>query len=132
MRGRDVVLRHPPPEIDQRVYRASLSSQVLGVPKAFYVYLPPSYPGTERRFPVLYLLRGHEREWVHPAEDGSRHGTVIDVYLHLLEQRRVGEMILVFPGLTSAWDLSVGERTFARCASVKGGMTGGRSLRRPF
>jgi len=95
------VLGRPPLEIDQRVWRVTVPSRALGVPKAFYIYLPPSYGRTDRQYPVLYLLRGHEREWVNAAEDGSRGGTVIDVYLQLLERRQVGEMILVFPGLTS-------------------------------
>jgi predicted alpha/beta superfamily hydrolase len=99
--GHRAIISRPPLDIDQRVWRVTVSSRALGIAKAFYVFLPPSYGRNERRYPVLYLLRGHEREWVNAAEDGSRGGTVIDVYLRLLQQRRVGEMILVFPGLTS-------------------------------
>jgi S-formylglutathione hydrolase FrmB len=51
---------------------------------------------------VLYLLRGHEREWLHVDEDGSRHGlNVLDVYERLLYKGQVGPMILVMPGITS-------------------------------
>lgn len=73
----------------------------MGVRKAFYVYLPPTYADSDARLPVLYLLRGHEREWINPAEDRTRRGTVVDVYLRLLAAGTVGPMILVFPGLTS-------------------------------
>jgi hypothetical protein len=91
--------------IDARARRISLSSRTLGVQKSFYVSLPPGYhsmPNSRRRYPVLYLFRGHEHEWVHRFQDKSRHGrTVIDVYRHLLSKGLVGPMILVFPGISS-------------------------------
>jgi len=75
----------------------------LGIEKSFYIYLPPSDDSTtETRFPVLYLFRGHEKEWVNPREDASRQGeTVIDVYEELLAAGEIGPMILVFPGISS-------------------------------
>ncbi len=91
----------PPPEIDPRVVRVSVASQALGVRKAFYVYVPCGSLSPGRRYPVLYLLRGHEREWVNPREDATRSGTVIDVYERLLRAGSIGPMVLVFPGLTS-------------------------------
>lgn len=81
--------------------RISLRSGVLGVRKVLYVALPPAYDAVDGRYPVLYLLRGHEREWVNAHEDASRRGTVVDVYRELLAAGAVGQMILVFPGLTS-------------------------------
>jgi hypothetical protein len=91
----------PPPGIDPRVQRITLWSAALGVRKSLYVALPPAYDARDGRYPVLYLLRGHEREWVNPAEDGSRRGTALDVYRALLTAGHAGSMILVFPGLTS-------------------------------
>lgn len=91
--------------IDPRARHVTIQSQALGVEKNFYVSLPPGYAGgqgSNRRYPVLYLFRGHEREWVHRRQDKSRRGrTVIDVYLELLARGRVGPMILVFPGISS-------------------------------
>lgn len=87
---------------DPRVALVTVDSAVLGIKKSFYIYLPPDYSSEESRYPVLYLFRGHEKEWVNPREDGSRRGqTVIDVYEELLAAGEVGEMILVFPGVSS-------------------------------
>jgi enterochelin esterase-like enzyme len=100
---RGSVLSHRP--IDPRAKRMTLLSTALGVEKNFYVALPPGYSSavnSRERYPTLYLLRGHEREWVHRQQDHSRHGrTVIDVYRQLLEDGKVGPMILVFPGTSS-------------------------------
>src|SRR5437016_2525885 len=91
--------------IDPRVRRIHIRSGVLGVRKNFYVALPPGYArasNSDRRYPTLYLFRGHEREWIHRQQDRSRRGrTVIDVYRELLEEGEVGPMILVFPGISS-------------------------------
>jgi S-formylglutathione hydrolase FrmB len=95
-------LRRP---VDARVRRVTLDSRVLGVKKSFYVGLPPGYgraASAQKRYPVLYLFRGHEREWVHRWQDKSRQGrTVVDVYRELLHEGAVGEIILVFPGISS-------------------------------
>jgi pimeloyl-ACP methyl ester carboxylesterase len=91
--------------IDVRVRRITMQSRALGIEKSFYVSLPPGYgrvANAEQRYAVLYLFRGHEREWVHRFQDKSRHGqTVIDVYRQLQEEGSVGPMILVFPGISS-------------------------------
>jgi S-formylglutathione hydrolase FrmB len=87
---------------DPRATSARLHSHILGVARGLYLYLPPEYSAApRRRFPALYLLRGHEREWVNPREDDSRHGTVIDAYERLRAQGAVGPMILVMPGMSS-------------------------------
>jgi hypothetical protein len=91
--------------IDARARRVTIESAALGVKKSFYVSLPPGYSrgaNAVARYPVLYLFRGHEHEWVHRQQDRSRHGrTVIDVYRALLKEGKVGPMILVFPGISS-------------------------------
>ncbi|HEX9990330.1 MAG TPA: alpha/beta hydrolase-fold protein [Chloroflexia bacterium] len=92
--------------VDPRVRLVKLESKALGVAKRFYIALPPGYkrPGNKDiRYPVLYLFRGHEREWVHRWQDKSRRGrTVVDVYRDLLAGGKVGPMILVFPGISSS------------------------------
>lgn len=91
--------------IDPRARRITLHSDVLGVDKSFYFSLPPGYhrvANMHRRYPVLYLFRGHEHEWIHRWQDKSRHGrTVIDVYRQLLKEGKIGPVILVFPGISS-------------------------------
>ncbi|HEX2912737.1 MAG TPA: alpha/beta hydrolase-fold protein [Chloroflexia bacterium] len=73
--------------------------------KSFYIYLPPDYAQPDQqqqRYPVLYLFRGHEREWVNLHEDSSRGGrSIVDVYLELYRKGQVGPMILVCPGISS-------------------------------
>lgn len=89
---------------DPRVETLRIDSVALGLEKVVYVYTPPGYdPAREAGYPVLYLFRGHEREWINDQEDASRgDNNVIDVYEGLLEAGEVGEMILVFPGVSSA------------------------------
>lgn len=94
-----------PKPIDPRAEHITLRSKILGIEKSFYIALPPGYNSAEeqsRRYPTLYLFRGHEHEWVHRHQDKSRRGrTVIDVYRALLEEGLVGPLILVFPGISS-------------------------------
>src|SRR5690349_14386530 len=98
---REILKRRIERPIDARVRRVTLPSKTLGVNKSFYVSLPPGYhriANADLHYPTLYLFRGHEREWVHRFQDKSRHGqTVVDVYRDLLEEGKVGPMILVFP-----------------------------------
>lgn len=87
---------------DRRAQVVTWFSPALGVAKRFQIYLPPPYAGSTERYPVLYLLRGHEREWLNGAEDRSRQGhNVLDVYERLCFEGRIGPLILVMPGLTS-------------------------------
>jgi enterochelin esterase-like enzyme len=88
---------------DPRVEKVSLDSPILGIEKSFFIYVPPDVETSATEgYPVLYLFRGHEKEWVNPDEDPSRQGqTVIDVYEELRESGAVGPMILVFPGMSS-------------------------------
>jgi S-formylglutathione hydrolase FrmB len=89
-----------PPAIDPRAQPIQIRSAALGVTRRCYVYVPPDAL-LQRRLPTLYLLRGHEREWVNRTEDQSRVGTAIDVYEQLHTNGAVGPLILVFPGLAS-------------------------------
>ena len=90
----------------QRVQASSielhvLQSDILGREMRYNILLPEGYENGSERYPVLYLLRGHEREWVNPTEDGSRRGTIQTVYDALYSQGLVGRMIIVMPGLSA-------------------------------
>jgi pimeloyl-ACP methyl ester carboxylesterase len=86
---------------DPRARRVSFFSPALGIARSFYIYIPPDLPPGARA-PAVYLLRGHEREWINAHEDTSRAGrTVIDAYLHQRARGAIGPLILVFPGLSS-------------------------------
>lgn len=89
--------------LDTRAQKITIDSAALGVPKSFYIYTPPGYDARPaRRYPVVYLFRGHESEWINRNQDATRGGRdVIDVYEELLAAGNVGPMILVFPGISS-------------------------------
>ncbi len=89
---------------DARVQRVQHLSRALGIPKMFFIYVPPrAAEHPEERYPVLFLFRGHEREWINPTEDLARGDrNVIDVYEDLLAQGKIGPMVLVFPGIASS------------------------------
>ncbi len=90
-------------QVDQRTVALTIPSKALGISKVCYVYVPPEATTYGQRLPTLYLLRGHEREWVNPHEDESRGGlTAIDVYERLRRTGAIGPLILVMPGLASA------------------------------
>ncbi|HEY0736456.1 MAG TPA: alpha/beta hydrolase-fold protein [Herpetosiphonaceae bacterium] len=88
--------------LDQRAQAVTIRSKALGISKRFYIYAPPGAKKQRDPLPVIYLFRGHEREWINPQQDDSRQGrTVIDVYEELLQAGSVGPMVLVFPGVCS-------------------------------
>jgi hypothetical protein len=75
-------------------------SSILSMQKNFNVFLPEGYDQESDRYPVIYLFRGHEREWANPYEDGSRVGNIKTVADRLYSQGAIGKMIFIMPGLT--------------------------------
>ena len=69
--------------------------------KHVYVYEPAALE-TTHQVPVVYLFRGHEREWVNIDEDTSRKSsTAIEDVDFLITKGVLPPMILVMPGLNS-------------------------------
>jgi esterase/lipase superfamily enzyme len=96
-----VALAEKPSRFDPRATRFIHKSSVLGLQKSFFAYVPALPAG--QRCGALYLFRGHEREWVNPAEDATTGGrTVIDVLEALIKAKACGPLILIFPGMSSA------------------------------
>ncbi len=88
---------------DSRIELVTINSAALGISKSFNIYLPDGYDGGSQRYPVIYLFRGHENEWVNPNEDPSRGGKNIkNVADELVQAGQIGGIILVMPGLSSA------------------------------
>lgn len=79
---------------------ASFQSQALGIEKRYFIYLPPRY-SSGQRFPVVYLFRGHEKEWQDRQQDKSRSQNACDVAEELFLSRTIKEMILVMPSTSS-------------------------------
>lgn len=79
-----------------------LHSKHLGIRKPYYVYEPPGL--AERKdVPVIYLFRGHEREWVNRQEDASRRrSTAIQDLDQLIHEERLPPMVAVMPGLNTS------------------------------
>ena len=88
---------------DERIERVDFFSQSLAMTRTFYVYVPPEVRSDpDLRVPSVYLVRGHEREWVNKNEDSSRNDqNVIDVYEELRATKAVEPMIMIFPGFTN-------------------------------
>ena len=94
-------LQSATPIYDRRCRHITFFSPALGINKSFYIFVPPDLADGQC-VPALYLLRGHEREWINTQEDPSRGGkNVIDVYERLRVVGHVGPLILIFPGMTS-------------------------------
>ncbi len=84
-----------------RLRSYKLYSRHLRYVKSFYVYEPAGLASLTQ-VPVLYLFRGHEREWVNIREDSSRHSsTAIEDIDLLIERQTLPPLIVVMPGLTS-------------------------------
>ena len=82
--------------------KKSFFSKILGVKKHYNIYLPPGYKKSDKRYPVLYLFRGHEDEWFDPYMDHSRGGCAIQHLAdELIRNGIIGEMIIVGVSMTS-------------------------------
>ena len=85
-------------------------SRALGISKPFYIYEPPRFDFCEE-LPMLYLFRGHEREWVNIREDQSRtKSTAIEDIDRLILDGLLPPLLIVLPGLNSSnnWISSLG------------------------
>jgi S-formylglutathione hydrolase FrmB len=86
-----------------RLVRLRVRSAALEATRTVLVYLPTAYRRDRRaRFPAVYLLRGHEREWANPQEDAHRGGrTALDVADDLIGRGKIQPLLLVMPPITS-------------------------------
>lgn len=83
------------------VFLKSFFSKSLGIEKYYNVYLPADYEMSKERYPVVFFMRGHEREWFNPTEDGSRNGRALQhIADDLIASGKIGKMILV--GISTA------------------------------
>ncbi|NND71285.1 MAG: hypothetical protein HKN43_06880 [Rhodothermales bacterium] len=78
-----------------------IKSEALGIYKPHYAYEPPGYESDDT-VPIVYLFRGHEREWVNIDEDNSRgHSTAIQDIDLLIKRKVLPPMVLLMPGVSS-------------------------------
>lgn len=71
---------------------ASFASSALPGEGAFFVYLPPGYANTARRYPVLYLLHGRNGHAAAFLEIGIQ-----ETLDRLIDERAIPPMIAVMP-----------------------------------
>ncbi|MFC2123845.1 alpha/beta hydrolase [Bacteroidota bacterium] len=83
-----------------RIEKVTFFSSSLGVEKSFNIYLPGGYDDCNDRYPVVYLNRGGEDEWVK--------NNIKDLVDRKISTGEVGKMILVFPGLTYEGNRAMG------------------------
>ena len=84
-----------------RVEKVTFYSPSLEVEKSFNIYLPIGYDQSDKRYPVVYLCRGGEDEWLNRTK-------IEELVDTLIENEEIGKMILVFPGLTFEGNLKIG------------------------
>jgi enterochelin esterase-like enzyme len=94
-----IVVSVPASAQPSRIALQSHYSTLLSREKDFNIFLPVGYDSESVRYPVVYLFRGHEREWANPTEDGSRQGNIQTVADALYASGKIGKLILVMPGL---------------------------------
>src|SRR5688572_29334237 len=75
----------------------SLKGNLLGDPteQPVYVYLPPGYEGSSKRYPTLYLLHGftaNSSVWVNGRYQGMKLQTLMDEFI---QSGKVREMVVV-------------------------------------
>lgn len=76
-------------------------SRALGITKDILVYEPPGLRRLRKELHLLYLFRGHEREWANLTEDESREQTSVELLDELITQGDIPPVMAVMPGLTS-------------------------------
>ena len=76
-----------------RLEKITFYSPSLRIDKSFNIYLPKGYDNGNKKYPVLYLFRGHEDEW-------RDRGNIKEIADELISKGFMGEMIIIMPGLT--------------------------------
>lgn len=84
-----------------RVELRTFFSKALGVEKKFNIYLPYGYDDSFTHYSVVYFLRNHECEWFSSDTDYSDFVNLKKVADYLIDEKLIGNMILVGPNTGS-------------------------------
>lgn len=104
------ILAHHRESLHGTLQRKRIRSAALGISKPYFVYEPPQLEALNQ-IPVLYLFRGHEREWINIDEDQSRKkNTALEDIDRMIAYGLIPPMVVVMPGLNSSnnWVPSLG------------------------
>lgn len=89
------------PVVSGRVEKVTFYSQSLKTEKSLNIYLPPGYDQSQEVYPVVYICRGGEDEWLNRT-------SIIEQVEKKIEDGEMGKLILVFPGLTYEGNRMIG------------------------
>ena len=99
---RRAILERHKKSLQGRLIDYKFYSKYLCHIKHIYIYEPPGLR-SHSKLPVVYLFRGHEREWVNFHEDSSRTtSTAIEDVDYLIREGMLPPAIFVMPGLSSS------------------------------
>lgn len=96
--------------LHHRLQEVRFFSEILQVQKVYYIWLPEGYGTTDRTYPAIYFLRGHELEWINPSEEGRGGRSVCDV-IEALEEGGLPPALYIFPNVASDDGLTNGAAT---------------------
>ena len=91
--------------VQLKIPAPSLKGNLLGDPteQPVYVYLPPGYEGSRKRYPTLYLLHGftsNSSVWINGQYQGMKLQTLMD---DSIKNGKVREMIVVTANGSNAY-----------------------------
>jgi enterochelin esterase-like enzyme len=91
--------------LELKILSPSLKGNLLGDPaeQPVYVYLPPEYEGSTKRYPTLYLLHGftsNSSVWINGQYQGMKLQTLMD---DSIKSGKVREMIVVAANGSNAY-----------------------------
>ena len=107
--GTSPIRRSPALIVHTRLESANLAGNLLGDPseRDLFVYLPPGYEDSDRRYPTVYLLHAYGEtaaDMVTPATDGLRWSPpIVDVLEPVFGRMGAQPMIVVIPDGSSRW-----------------------------
>lgn len=95
------ILSYHKPRLSGSLRVLPFRSRALGITKHILVYEPPGLRRRRSDVHLLYLFRGHEREWANREEDDSRKQSSIELLDQLITNAEIPPLMAVMPGFTS-------------------------------
>lgn len=80
--------------------RVPVFSPAMGLRRWFGVWLPPDFH-PQTRYPLVYLFRGHHREWMNPQQDASREKILSEKVGEAIQVGQLPPMVLIYPCFSS-------------------------------
>ena len=94
-------------QAQSQVEQFKLKSKVLGVEKAYSVYLPDGYEKSGENYPVLYLLHG--AKGTHLSWIEEKRGNMQEIVDEAIAKGKAKKMIVVMPNASGKGEKNAGE-----------------------